>query len=389
MSLAEAQMNPVERRRSERSSLGLPVDVRGTSLDMRPFQEGTVTRSVSAHGALVELATTVTLGQTLFLRNRQTQNEAQAWVTRLGSPPGAGAQVGVEFVQPDQDFWSVERLAEPQTEGTDQRTYHDENAVRESASGDDGKEAPRAEKAPPHSNAGSGTTLPDILLHSLNQTLQQAAERVIAAATTTRLIATVNQAAESVDNFSRAKVRQIEERMEHYHREVVASASGEVLSQIKSDVAQTQEQLRSRAAELLEETAHAVHGDFAERLSETAHQTAVQFGEEVTASSDQHLVNLTERAQVSINDAQTQIDGALAALNESQEGVKTETDRAVIEAQQTVELLTSQSKQFYAEWETRLQEFREELTRSADQESERFRERLQTVLTTLLSSLRL
>ena len=132
-----------------------------------------------------------------------------------------------------------------------------------------------------------------------------------------------------------------------------------------------------------------MHGDFADRLSETAHQTAVQFDDVVAASSAQHLANLTERAQVSINEAQTQTDGALAALSKSQEAVKAETDRAVIEAQQRVESLNSQSNEVYAEWETRLQGFREELSRSAEQESERFRERLQSVLTTLLSSLRL
>ena len=388
MSPAETQMNPVERRRSERSPLGLPVAVRGTSLNMRPFQEETVTLSVSPHGALVELATTVTLGQPLFLWNPQTQNEAQALVTRLGSPRGTRAQVGVEFVRPDEDFWSAER-PRALTEDTDQRMDRDKNAAPELALRNDGKEVPMAEKVPLHSDVASGPKLADILLNALEQTLQQAAESVVGAATTARLVATVNQAAESIENFSRAKVRQIEERLEHYRQEVVASAREEVLSQIKSDVAQTQEQLRNRAADLLEEAIRAVHGDFVERLREKAHQTGVQFGEEVTASSAQHLADLTKRAQVSINEAQTQIDGALAALSKSQEGVKAETDRAVMEAQQKVELLISQSKEVYADWETRLQVFREELTRSAEQESERFRERLQNVLTTLLSSLRL
>jgi hypothetical protein len=356
---------------------------------MRPFQEETLTLSVSPHGALVELATTVTLGQPLFLCNPQTQNEAQAWVTRLGSPRGTRAHVGVEFVRPDEDFWSAERPTEALTEGTDQRMDRDKNAAPELASRNDGKEVPRAEKAPLHSDAASGPTLADILLNALEQTLQQAAERVVAAATTARLTTTVNQAAESIENFSRAKVRQIEEQLEHYRQEVVASAREEVLSQIKSDVAQTQEQLRNRAADLLEEATRTVQGDFVERLREKAHQAGVQFGEEVAASSAQHLADLTERAQVSINEAQTQINGALAALSKSQEGVRAETDRAVIEAQQKVELLISQSKEVYADWETRLQVFREELTRSAEQESERFRERLQNVLTTLLSSIRL
>src|ERR1700739_4247428 len=264
MSSDEAQINPVERRRSERSPLGLPVAIRGTSLDMRPFQEETMTLLVSPHGALVELATTVTLGQLLFLWNPQTQNEAQAWVTRLGSPRGTRAQVGVEFVRPDEDFWSAEQPTEALTEGTDQRMDRDKNAAPELASRNDGKEVPRAENAPLHSDAAAGPTLADILLNAMEQTLQQAAEKVVAAATTPRLITTVNQAGEPIENFSRAKVRQIEERLEHYRQEVVASAREEVLSQIKSDVAQTQEQLRNRAADLMEQATR-VEGDFVER----------------------------------------------------------------------------------------------------------------------------
>src|SRR5580693_551228 len=114
MSLAQAQIiNRPERRRSERVSLALPVIVRGVSLDTKSFQEETFTLSVSAHGALVALATTVTLGQTLFLRNPETQNEAGAWVTRFGLPHGGLAQVGIEFVRPDADFWSNMPNAKP------------------------------------------------------------------------------------------------------------------------------------------------------------------------------------------------------------------------------------------------------------------------------------
>ena len=389
MSLAEPQTNRAERRRSERSPLGLPLAVRGTSLDTQPFQEKTVTLSVSAHGALVELATKVTLGQTLLLRNPQTQNETEAWVTRLGFPRGTWTQVGVEFAQPNEDFWSAERQTKAPAEGTERRTDLDENAAVELASRDRGKEAPQAETGAPHSDAASGPTLRDILLDALEQTLQQAAEKVVAAATTARLATTVNQAAESIENFSHSRVRQIEERLEQYRQELVASVREEVLSQIKADVAQTQEQLRNRAAELLEEAARGVHSDFAERLRETANQSAAQFGEEAAASSTRHLASLAEEAQISVNKARLQIDHAAAALTESQEKVKAETDRAVAEAQQKIELLISQSKEAYAEWGTRLQGFREELTRSAEQESERFREHLQNVLTTLLSSLRL
>ena len=100
-----------------------------------------------------------------------------------------------------------------------------------------------------------------------------------------------------------------------------------------------------------------MQGDFVERLREKAHQAGVQFGEEVAASSAQHLADLTERAQVSINEAQTQINGALAALSKSQEGVRAETDRAVIEAQQKA--------RYSCRWiSSRISEFRRQIWRN-------------------------
>jgi diguanylate cyclase (GGDEF)-like protein len=95
----------VERRRSERILLDVSVVVRGESTDSQPFQEETFTISVSAHGALLMLASKVTLGQTLFVRNPLTNNEKTARVARFGVPYGGIAQVGVEFPEPAAEFW--------------------------------------------------------------------------------------------------------------------------------------------------------------------------------------------------------------------------------------------------------------------------------------------
>src|SRR5580698_10084073 len=122
MSLAEAQVGSrLERRRSERSPLALPVTVRGVSLDTKPFQEEAFTLSISAHGALIALANTVTLGQALFLRNPQTQEEVGAWVTRFGNPRGGLAQVGVELVHPHVEFWSGRLQTRALTEEPERR----------------------------------------------------------------------------------------------------------------------------------------------------------------------------------------------------------------------------------------------------------------------------
>jgi diguanylate cyclase (GGDEF)-like protein len=94
-----------ERRRSERTFVDVSVVVRGESAESQPFQEETFTISVSAHGALLMLASKVSLGQTVFVRNPMTNNEKPARVARFGAPYGGIAQVGVEFQEPAAEFW--------------------------------------------------------------------------------------------------------------------------------------------------------------------------------------------------------------------------------------------------------------------------------------------
>ena len=104
-----------ERRRSERILRDVSVVVRGASTDSQPFEEETFTISVSAHGALLMLASRVTLGQTLFVRNQLTNDERPARVAGFGNPYGGIAQVGVEFPEPAGDFWLVDHLSKGAT----------------------------------------------------------------------------------------------------------------------------------------------------------------------------------------------------------------------------------------------------------------------------------
>ena len=100
----------IERRRSERLLLDVALVVRGESTENKPFQEKTFTISVSAHGMLLVLATKVVLGQTLILKNPQTQDEVVGRVVRFSIPHGGLAQVGIDFAQPAPEFWPVESL---------------------------------------------------------------------------------------------------------------------------------------------------------------------------------------------------------------------------------------------------------------------------------------
>lgn len=395
MSLAQAQLiSRPERRRSERASLALPVIVRGVSLDTKPFQEEAFTLSVSAHGALVALTTHVTLGQALFLKNPHTQQEVGAWVTRFGPPRGGLAQVGVEMVEPDVEFWSGRPRTRPAIEETERRAEQQIHVLPAPSEG--AAEPPAFEIAaepPPEPAISSrlGTPVaaasPDGLLQALQQTLQQAAEQAVASAATTRLASAVNHAAEAIENFGHSRIRQLEERLVRYREEFVTSAREEFLSRLKTDIEQAEERLRARAAELVQEGTIKVQGDFAERIREAADQAAARFDEQATGMSAQHLERLAEQTRAATSELRSRIDAASEALEQAQEKIRIETERAMSEAQQRVESLTSQCKDVYTECDGRLQSFREELTRSSGKEVELFREHLRSVLTTLLASL--
>jgi hypothetical protein len=398
MSLAQAQIvGRPERRRSERVSLALPLVIRGVSLDTKPFQEETFTLSVSAHGALVALTTTVTLGQALFLRNPQTQEEVGAWVTRFGPPRGGSAQVGVELVHPEVEFWSGRPRPRPvpvidEGDRRADQQIHVLPGPSESVTAELPLPASVAEIVPATTvsswlGAPGAEGAPDNLLRALEQTLQQAAEQVVASAATTRLSSAVNQAAEAIETFGHSRIRQLEERLVQYREELVTSAREEFLSRLKADLELTEERMRNRATELLQERASKAHGDFGERIQETAEQSAARFDEQAAGLSGLHAARLAEQAQASMNDVRMRIDGAAGMLAEAQQQIRVETERAISEVEQRVESLTSQCREVYAECETRLRAFQEELTRSSAREIEQFRERLRGVLTTLLSSL--
>ena len=96
-----------ERRRSKRLLLDVPLVIRGEATETEPFEEETFSISVSAHGALVVLASKVALGQRVFLKNPKTRGETEGRIARFGPPYGGLAQVGIEFAQPAPEFWAI------------------------------------------------------------------------------------------------------------------------------------------------------------------------------------------------------------------------------------------------------------------------------------------
>ena len=99
-----------ERRRSSRLSINVTLVICGQSPEKQYFQEETSTLSINAHGALVALATEVTLGQRLLLLDPRTWKQRAGYVTRLGASEGARTQVGIEFPEAALAFWPVGAL---------------------------------------------------------------------------------------------------------------------------------------------------------------------------------------------------------------------------------------------------------------------------------------
>jgi hypothetical protein len=95
----------LERRRSPRRLLDVPLIVTGETSEKYPFSEETFTISVSAHGALMLLAAPVAIGQTIIIIKPASMEGMEARVLRLGAPHGGLSQVAVEFVQPVAEFW--------------------------------------------------------------------------------------------------------------------------------------------------------------------------------------------------------------------------------------------------------------------------------------------
>lgn len=98
--------NTVERRRSHRVHIAMPVLVRGKK-GTQAFEEATATVSVNAHGCMVRLATAVTRNQAVSIVNPKTAEELPCTITFLGPKEAGKTEVGIEFAEPSPVFWRI------------------------------------------------------------------------------------------------------------------------------------------------------------------------------------------------------------------------------------------------------------------------------------------
>jgi hypothetical protein len=94
-------------RRSARVLMDVPIVIRGESANQQAFREETFTVTVSAHGALLMVASEVVLGQKIIVINPLNKDEREARIAYRGPLHAGLSQVAVEFTQPSPEFWPL------------------------------------------------------------------------------------------------------------------------------------------------------------------------------------------------------------------------------------------------------------------------------------------
>jgi hypothetical protein len=99
--------DPVNRRRSERVMLQIPITVMAETPEHVHVREETQTLVVNAHGGLMKLKAELHIGQPLLLLNPQTGARESCKVVRVDQPSPDYFAVAFEFDHPSPKFWPV------------------------------------------------------------------------------------------------------------------------------------------------------------------------------------------------------------------------------------------------------------------------------------------
>lgn len=99
---------PIDKRRSQRILLKIPIKVTAQFGHDEPIVEDTTTLEVNAHGALIALAMRVRAGQKIILRNWATAKEQECRVVHIRETVSGKSEVGIAFPFAMARFWNVE-----------------------------------------------------------------------------------------------------------------------------------------------------------------------------------------------------------------------------------------------------------------------------------------
>jgi hypothetical protein len=95
------------RRRSQRLLLQVRVVVEGKRANKSPFSEETHTIVLNAHGALVEMSTSLDQGQIVTMQNMRTTDKSECKVKLVTRTQGGKFNTALEFTKPNPGFWHV------------------------------------------------------------------------------------------------------------------------------------------------------------------------------------------------------------------------------------------------------------------------------------------
>jgi len=96
-----------ERRRTLRVAMALPVIVHGQNEMGEKFCVRAMTRSINQQGALLAMEEQVVPGQSLLIVNENTSRSMETRVAHIKRDRDGKMYVGLEFVNPDANFWKM------------------------------------------------------------------------------------------------------------------------------------------------------------------------------------------------------------------------------------------------------------------------------------------
>lgn len=96
-----------ERRRTLRVAMALPVIVHGQNEMGEKFCVRAMTRSINQQGALLAMEELVVPGQSLLIVNENTSRSMETRVAHVKRDRDGKLSVGLEFVNPDANFWKM------------------------------------------------------------------------------------------------------------------------------------------------------------------------------------------------------------------------------------------------------------------------------------------
>ncbi len=107
MTIAYKSNSRLGRRRSQRVVLKVPLVVSEPQTSPQNALERTQTLSVSRHGGLITLRTSVNCGQNLLVTNPYSRMSQECRVVYIGGNHQEAREVGFEFLGPVTNFWNI------------------------------------------------------------------------------------------------------------------------------------------------------------------------------------------------------------------------------------------------------------------------------------------